>query len=121
MSPAGVDSLESRDDDDAAFGKRHADAIGMDFANRRLAVHAIGNQADLPPGKADGLLAELGDSHGRSDMETISPVESSVSISRGSGLSDMELASATRSSVVLPMAETTATTLSPARLRLTMR
>ena len=60
-----VDSLESRDDDDAAFGKRHADAIGVDFANRRLAVHAIGNQADLPPGEADGLLAKLGDSHGQ--------------------------------------------------------
>ena len=46
--------------------------------------------------------------------EIRSPVESSMSISRGSGRSEISRAISTSSSVVLPRAESTATTLLPA-------
>ena len=52
----------------------------------------------------------------RSDMLTCSPVDSSMSISRAGGSSLSALAKPTSSSVVLPMAETTATTWLPACL-----
>src|SRR6266540_6697133 len=52
---------------------------------------------------------------------TRSPVESSMSISRGSGLVDTSYASETSSSVCLPRADRTATTFVPASLALTMR
>ncbi len=45
--------------------------------------------------------------------EIRSPVESSMSISRGNGLSETSYAIATRSSVVFPRAESTATTRLP--------
>ena len=50
-----------------------------------------------------------------------SPVESSMSISRGSGLLETSYASATSSSVCFPRADSTATTLVPASLALTIR
>ena len=50
----------------------------------------------------------------RSDMDTCSPVESRRSISRSGGLSLSAAARPTSSSVVLPMADTTATTSWPA-------
>lgn len=50
----------------------------------------------------------------RSDMDTCSPVESRRSISRSGGLSLSAAAKPTSSSVVLPMADTTATTSWPA-------
>ena len=55
------------------------------------------------------------------ELETVSPVDNKVSISRGSGLSLTDLASLIKSSVDLPIADTTATTLLPARLHSTMR
>ena len=50
----------------------------------------------------------------KSDMDTCSPVESRRSISRSGGLSLSAAARPTSSSVVLPMADTTATTSWPA-------
>ena len=37
----------------------------MNLANRCLAVHAIGDKANLTTREADGLLAKLGDGHGQ--------------------------------------------------------
>ena len=56
-----------------------------------------------------------------SAQEIRSPVESSMSISRESGRSEISIAWATSSSVVLPRAESTATTLCPASRALTTR
>ena len=56
-----------------------------------------------------------------SAQEIRSPVESSMSISRESGRSEISIAWATSSSVVLPRAESTATTLCPASRALTIR
>ena len=56
-----------------------------------------------------------------SAQEIRSPVESSMSISRESGRSEISIACATSSSVVLPRAESTATTLLPASRALTIR
>ena len=53
--------------------------------------------------------------------EIRSPVESSMSISRGSGRSEISRAISTSSSVVLPRAESTATTLLPASRAATIR
>ena len=53
----------------------------------------------------------------QSAQEIRSPVESSMSISRGSGRSEISSASATSSSVVLPRAESTATTWLPGLAR----
>ena len=50
-----------------------------------------------------------------------SPVDSSMSISRGSGLDEISCASAMRKSVVLPRALSTATTRLPASRLATMR
>ena len=54
-------------------------------------------------------------------LDTISPVESNRSNSLGSGFSETVRANLISSSVVLPMAETTATTLTPRRLAPAMR
>ena len=54
-------------------------------------------------------------------LETISPVESSTSISRGLGFVLIWRANSIRSSVVSPIAETVTTTSSPARRRTAMR
>jgi len=56
-----------------------------------------------------------------SDMEMRSPAVSSMSISRGGGSGETRLASAIRSSVESPMAETTTTTSFPARREATTR
>ncbi len=56
-----------------------------------------------------------------SAQEMRSPVESSMSISRGSGAAETSSAIAISSSVVLPRAESTATTRAPASRRSTMR
>src|SRR5512132_2358721 len=56
-----------------------------------------------------------------SDMEMRSPAVSSMSISRGGGLGETLLASAIRSSVVSPMADTTTTTSLPAWREATTR
>jgi hypothetical protein len=53
--------------------------------------------------------------------EIRSPVESSMSISRGCGRDETSCAIATSSSVVFPRAERTATTLSPCSRARTMR
>ncbi len=53
--------------------------------------------------------------------EIRSPVESSMSISRASGCSEISNAWATRSSVVLPRAESTATTCLPPSRASTIR
>ena len=53
--------------------------------------------------------------------EMRSPVDSSMSISRGCGRSDTSWAIATSSSVCLPRAESTATTRLPSSARWTMR
>src|SRR5215211_5950868 len=55
-----------------------------------------------------------------SDMEIRSPAVSSMSISRAAGTCDTPCASRSRSSVVLPIAETTTTTSSPCRRVRTM-
>ena len=52
---------------------------------------------------------------------TRSPVESSMSISRGSGRSETSYASDTSSSVCFPRADSTATTFVPASFAFTMR
>ena len=54
-------------------------------------------------------------------QEMRSPVDSSMSISRGSGVSEISAASETSSSVVLPRAETTANTPSPPSRAAAMR
>jgi hypothetical protein len=56
-----------------------------------------------------------------SAQEMRSPVESSMSISRGSGLAETSSAMPISSSVVLPRAESTATTLWPSSRFCTMR
>ena len=56
-----------------------------------------------------------------SALDCVSPVESSTSISRGSGCSVIWCARSISSSVVSPIAETTATTRSPASARRLMR
>jgi len=56
-----------------------------------------------------------------SAQEMRSPVESSMSISRGSGAADTSSAAAISSSVVLPRAESTATTFQPASRFSTIR
>ena len=57
----------------------------------------------------------------QSAQEIRSPTESSMSISRGSGRSETSPAIATSSSVVLPRAESTATTCWPLSRAATMR
>ena len=56
-----------------------------------------------------------------SAQEIRSPVESSMSISRGSGVVETSSAAAISSSVVLPRADRTATTCCPCSRALTMR
>ncbi len=57
----------------------------------------------------------------QSAHEIRSPVESSMSISRATGRSEISIAWATRSSVVLPRAESTATTCLPPSRAATIR
>ena len=57
----------------------------------------------------------------QSAQDTRSPVESSMSISRGSGTGETSWASAMRRSVSLPRAESTATTRWPASALATIR
>ncbi len=57
----------------------------------------------------------------QSAQEIRSPVESSMSISRATGRAEISCACATSSSVVLPRAESTATTRLPASRAATMR
>ncbi len=57
----------------------------------------------------------------QSAHEIRSPVESSMSISRGLGRSEISLAIVSRSSVVLPRADSTATTLLPRSRSATIR
>ncbi len=53
--------------------------------------------------------------------DTRSPVDSSMSISRGAGADEISSANDTRPSVVLPIADSTATTSSPSSRAAAMR
>src|SRR5262249_41990876 len=53
-----VDALEARVDDDLALGQRLPHTSRRDALDARLGVCAIGDDADLGAGKADGALAE---------------------------------------------------------------
>ena len=53
-----VDALEAGDDDDLALVEGLAHALGRDVLDAGLGVEAIGDDADLGPGEADGRLAQ---------------------------------------------------------------
>ena len=59
-----VDALEAGDDDDVAVVEGLAHALGRDVLDAGLGVGAVGDDADLGAGEADGLLAERLDGHG---------------------------------------------------------
>ena len=61
------------------------DAVGADVDDARLGVRGVGDDAGLGAGQRDRLVAEVLDHHRASAQEIRSPVESSMSISRGSG------------------------------------
>ncbi len=58
-----VDALEAGDDDDLAVSKGLVQPLRGDVLDAGLGVKAVGDDADLGPGEADGRLAERLDRH----------------------------------------------------------
>src|SRR5262249_45000363 len=59
-----VDALEAGDDDDVAVIERVPHALRGDILDAGLGVEAVGDDADLGAGEADGLFTERLDGHG---------------------------------------------------------
>ena len=101
----GRDALEAGDEHDAVLVERVADAVGAHVEDARLGVGRVGD--DARPASRSGEIARWPRSLiaiAHSAQETRSPVESSMSISRGSGCGEISNASAISRSVSLPRA-----------------
>ena len=101
--------------------ERLADAVGPDLEDLGLAVGGVGDDARLRAGERHRRLAEVDDRHAQQrDRDALARGEQHVHLAAVRARSDTSWASRTRSSVVLPIAETTTTTSSPARRVRTM-
>jgi hypothetical protein len=108
-------ALIAGDDDDLSARQLVLDADRTHFDDARVHVPIVGDDAGLAAGEADRVAASSRIAIDSSAIEIRSPVVSSMSSSRRSGLADTCLASDSSSSVVSPIADTTTTTSCPAR------
>ena len=91
--------------------------VGGDVLDAGLGVGAVGDDADLGAGEADGLLAELLDGHGHQrDGDLLAGGQEHVHLAGRRVLGDLAGPAAISSSVVSPRALTTTMTWLPACL-----
>ena len=90
---------------------REGAAVVVNYFRAEAAAREVVQEIEASGGRAIAIRVQL----------TSSPVDRSTSSSRGSGLSETCWASSISSSVVFPMAETTATISTPESLPLPMR
>jgi len=111
-----VHALKACHNDNLPLVQSLPHTIGGDVLDARLGVIAIGDDADLGAGEADGGLPRAWMAMAMRAMEICSPVARSMSISRAGGCSLISRASSMSSSVVSPRALTTTMTSLPACL-----
>ena len=116
MSRLGRHTLEPGDDRDPARVERLADAVGPDLEDLGLAVIGVGDDPGLRTRERHRRHAERLDRHAEQrHRDALARGEQHVHLAARRARSATSLARRTRSSVVLPIAETTTTTSSPAR------
>ena len=103
------------------LGVRLADAVGADVEDARLRVHVSVTMPACEPVSEIALWPRSLIAIAHSAQHMRSPVESSMSISRGSGVGETSSAIATSSSVIEPRADSTATTWWPCSRARTIR
>ena len=97
-----VDALEAGGDDDVAVVEQLLHPLGGNRLDAGLGMRAVGLNADLRPGEADGLVPSEWIAIAIRATLTCSPVERSISISRAGGRSVIFAARSSRSSVCGP-------------------
>ncbi len=121
MALLGGHALEAGDDGDVAAVERLAEAVALDLEDLGLAVRGVGDDAGLRAGERHRRLAQVDDRHAEQrDRDALAGREEHVHLAGRWGRSTTSWARRSRSSVVLPMAETTTTTSLPARRVRTM-
>ena len=114
-------ALEAGDQHDPVVGERLADAVGPHVEDARLGVRGVGDDPRLRPRQRDRVVAQVVDRHrAQSAGDPLAGRQQHVHLA-GRGVADTSWAMPTRSSVVLPRAESTATTRLPSSRAATIR